>query len=154
MIRTLWALIGKAVYYTLGIIALPVFLNGTKRVKVAIIDPNANQILLCRTWISSQVWNLVGGGIKRNEDKFEAARREVKEETGLDVDVAELEYIAEVNESEFMANFSSHIFMLHIAKKKVAKPRFELIDLQWHKLDKLPKPYNNQTINRHNIKQL
>lgn len=58
---------------------------------LAVIVDNDNKILLLKraeepdTWMPNK-WGLVGGGIEKGETPEEACKREIKEETGLDID--------------------------------------------------------------------
>ena len=53
----------------------------TRRVRV-LIECRGEQLLVLN-WFGPQQWQLPGGGIKRGESVFEAARREVFEELGI-----------------------------------------------------------------------
>jgi len=55
----------------------------------AIIFDEAGRVLLCHRR-DLDVWNLPGGGVERGELPTEAAIRETKEETGLDVIIKHL----------------------------------------------------------------
>lgn len=142
----LWAWLGRMVYFTAGIVFMPIFINGSRRVRIAIIDPDTNEILLGKSWIGAQRWDLIGGGIMKNEDKFVAAIREVKEETGLDISTDQLEYIGQITESEYLSTFSSHIFKVHVKKQPTSRPKIEMVALDWHPLKKLPQPININNI--------
>ncbi len=43
--------------------------------------------------IEGEMWGLVGGHIDQNEDKYQAAVREIKEEIGLEADVDQLQFL-------------------------------------------------------------
>jgi ADP-ribose pyrophosphatase YjhB (NUDIX family) len=51
----------------------------------ALIFNADNQVLMIRTQKWSNLWGIPGGKIKSGEPSVEALRREIKEETGLDV---------------------------------------------------------------------
>ncbi|MEI8270208.1 MAG: NUDIX domain-containing protein [bacterium] len=55
----------------------------------AIITNEQNQILLCLR-NDSDLWNLPGGGLESGETPWQGVTREVKEETGFDVEVEKL----------------------------------------------------------------
>lgn len=55
----------------------------------AIIFDDQNRVLLCHR-TDMDVWNLPGGGVEEGELPTEAAIREVKEETGLEIAIAQL----------------------------------------------------------------
>jgi 8-oxo-dGTP diphosphatase len=62
-----------------------------KKNAVAIIVNNDNKILLLKRADDSKIWMpnkwaLVGGGIEKGESPEQAVKREIKEETGLEVD--------------------------------------------------------------------
>jgi mutator protein MutT len=65
--------------------------DGLTKNAVAIIVNDDNKILLLKradepkTWEPNK-WALVGGGIEKGENPNEAVQREIKEETGLDID--------------------------------------------------------------------
>lgn len=50
-----------------------------------VVQRTPGEILALRK-LDNKRWELPGGKIKANEDRFEAAKREVKEETGLKID--------------------------------------------------------------------
>ena len=144
--KSIWPLIGRALYYIGGPFVFPFTLNKSRRVKVALIDPETDRILLSQTWIGLQEWNLVGGGIQKGEDMYVAAIREVKEETGLNISTNQLEHIDEITESEYRATYTSHVFLAHVPEKAVERRKIELLGLEWFDRKHLPKPYNKQTI--------
>ncbi|MGI5844792.1 MAG: NUDIX domain-containing protein [Candidatus Xenobium sp.] len=61
------------------------------RVRAAVLLHQADSVLLVRHQKGARTyWLLPGGGVNYGETAPEAARREVAEETGLDVEVADL----------------------------------------------------------------
>ena len=142
-----WAWLGRFIYYTAGTFVLPFTLHKSQRVKVALIDKQNEQILLGTTWIGKQRWSLIGGGRMQGEDKFVAAIREVKEETGLNIDTMDLEYVDTITESEYMSKYTTDIFITLLDKQPTQRRKLEMLDLKWHSLNKLPKYRNSHAIN-------
>jgi 8-oxo-dGTP diphosphatase len=65
--------------------------GGVKKNAIAVIVDKDNKFLLLKRsdepkqWMPSK-WALVGGGVEKDESPEEACKREVKEETGLEID--------------------------------------------------------------------
>lgn len=53
-----------------------------ERARIAVFDTNG-RVLLVRSWVGTQLWELPGGAIQRNEQPLDAALRETFEETSL-----------------------------------------------------------------------
>jgi len=64
----------------------------------AIIIENNKILLMQRNKNGNEYYTLVGGGVKQGETQEEAVKREVKEETGLDVTSTQLAFIEELPE--------------------------------------------------------
>jgi len=83
-------------------------------------------------------WSLPGGNIEYGETFFEAAKREAKEETGLDID--DLEVICVQTDLNEHAHYVS---VGLIAKKFFGKPEVMepdvIVTWSWFDLDKIPK---------------
>lgn len=69
---------------------------GSIRIRVAVLVVRGGDILLVRHEKNgNSYWLLPGGGLEYGECMLDAVKREVKEETGLDVDVGEVVLIWE-----------------------------------------------------------
>jgi len=68
-------------------------------VRVVITDEDKNVLMLKQNHKEREIWLLPGGGIEEGENASQAAVREVKEETGLDVEIKRLLWhVQEVSE--------------------------------------------------------
>lgn len=86
----------------------------TTRVSVVVIDDS--KILLVRHRKGSrQYWVLPGGRLEYGENFFECAVRELKEETGLDVEVERLLFLSEA----IAPDRSRHIVNIYLKAKVV-----------------------------------
>lgn len=110
---------------------------------------NDGDILLVKTSYSKK-FSLPGGGIKKGETAEEAVKREVKEETGIEVLKCHLvgEY---ENNNEYK---NDHISMFYIDEFKVgSKPKtIEIDESGFFPLDDLPKNTSQATLRRVKVK--
>jgi len=74
-----------------------------------IIFDQQNRILLCHRR-DYDVWNLPGGGLEKGESPWDGVKREVKEETGLGVEISKLIGIyTKPNENDIAFSFICNI---------------------------------------------
>lgn len=79
-----WAGAGRVGFWlTRWALRLPVWPFTAPRVRVVIIAEG--RVLVVRQWFGEQKWELPGGGMKAGETSYEAARREIDEEVGLEL---------------------------------------------------------------------
>ena len=71
----------------------------TGGVRVIVLDEEGKMLLVKQHHENKDIWMVPGGGIEEGEGARQAAAREVKEETGLDVEVGRLVWhVEEVSE--------------------------------------------------------
>lgn len=84
-------------------------------VGVVILNPNDEMLLLCSHKFSNH-WIVPGGGVEWGESMAECAKREVKEETGLDImDIEFLDADEEIFPKEFFKK--QHFIFLDFCAK-------------------------------------
>ena len=114
-----------------------IFRPKTKGTK-CVIEHN-KKILLIKNNYGKKKWNFPGGGVKRNENPKDAVKREVKEETGLDIhDIKFLgDFISEIEYKKdrvycFSAKSSTDELNLH---------KYEILEAGWFSSDNIPEPF-------------
>ncbi len=75
----------------------------------AVILDKDDRILLCHR-TDYDLWNLPGGGLEKGESPWNGVKREVKEETGLDVEITELVGIySRIDKDEVIFQFKCEV---------------------------------------------
>ena len=116
------------------------FITGTIRPKfrvavAAMIFDDKGYILLCEhTYRKFHPWGLPGGGLEYGENPEDGVRREVREETGLDVQVEKLL-------SAESAPNNHHINLIYLCKivGGMFQPNHEISQTRFFSVDELPK---------------
>lgn len=97
-----------------------------------IIRDEQNRVLLClRT--DYDMWNLPGGGLEKGESPWDGTIREVKEETGFDVEIVKLSGVySKPDKDEIILNFECKIIGGEATLNDEAK------DIKWFAFDEIP----------------
>lgn len=85
-------------------------------------------------------WGLLGGFLGRDETLIDAVKREVKEESGWEIDTIQLFRINDNPNRPKEDRQNVDIIFLAKAGKKISTPDEETKELQWFSLSSLPKP--------------
>ena len=87
------------------------------------------KVLLVKHSYGSRAWCFPGGGQKRGESLEETAKREVKEEVGLDL--ASVEFIGNfVSKNEYKHDHV-HVFLAHVPTGEVRIDGEEIVAHEW-----------------------
>lgn len=128
MLNTLFriVLMGRKIYWF-------IFRPVTIGVKVLVVSQN--KILLIKNRYD-KFWYLPGGGIKTGEIFFEAARREVKEECGINLEKFKIFGVY----SNFFEYKSDHIILLQCdaSESTLIKSGFEIEEAAFFNFNNLP----------------
>jgi ADP-ribose pyrophosphatase YjhB (NUDIX family) len=91
------------------------------------------------------LWNLPGGGLENGEAPWQGVIREVKEETGLDVEITKLIGIySKTDKNDIVFAFECKIIGGKITLNEEAK------DIKWFSLNEIPKNFPPKQLERIN----
>ena len=123
------------------------FTRPNKRgVKCVVCD--RERVLLVRHTYGSRAWDLPGGGVKRRESPRTAARREMEEELGLDVEWTEL---GQVKGNVNHRHDTIHCFGAQVPAPHLRLAEDELSAARWFTRSDLPSdvgPYVHAVVSR------
>jgi 8-oxo-dGTP pyrophosphatase MutT (NUDIX family) len=100
---------------------------------------SGDELLLIRHTYGHSAWTLSGGGLKKNESKEEAVKREVKEELGLDITP---QYIGEFTHHPDYKIDTVSCFVARIEKIEPKIDHLEIKDAKWWHIDNLPEDHS------------
>lgn len=110
---------------------------------VSVIVTNlGGDVLLLRHSYGPAVWSLPGGGLGRGEDPLEAARREVREELG--VELARIEPVGTLEEVLSGSPHTAHIFA-GVCDRQPRPDRREVTEARFFPSHSLPEPLGRTT---------
>ncbi len=117
--------------------------NRSPKVGVGVIIIRGDSVLLGKRKNShgDQTWSFAGGSLEFGESIFECARRETKEETGLDI--SNLQYGPYTNDI-FVKENKHYVTAFILASSENGEPRVlepeKCEEWRWFKWDQLPEP--------------
>ncbi len=142
--KKLWRFIG-VISYWLTLPLLFLYLRRDERTRVLLVHDD--KILVVKGWLSSGKWGLPGGGVKRGEKAAEAAVRELKEETSIDLPQHALKEIGKFNHRQNGLMFEYVLFIGRPDKELHARPvQPEIVEAKWVDISKLNKRNSRETV--------
>jgi len=100
---------------------------------------SGDELLLIRHTYGRSAWTLSGGGLKKNETKEEAVKREVKEELGLDITP---EYIGEFTHNSDYKIDTVFCFVARIKKIEPKIDHLEIREAKWWNINNIPEDHS------------
>jgi len=97
---------------------------------------NQDKLLLVRLGYGHKKWVLPGGGIDKGENGEEAAKREVKEEAGLDIE--NLIYIGKRFNTNQYKKVDVFYYTTKTYNSNLVIDNQEIVDAGWFKINELP----------------
>lgn len=104
----------------------------------------SGEILLVRLSYDQGQWTLPGGGIESGESPSDAAIREVREETGLDVEISDLYGVYWRRDTELIL----FAFRCRVTGGSLRPDGDEILEVRYFPTDALPRPITNVTLLR------
>lgn len=127
--KAIWLVMGRVAFW-LAWPALFAYLRVGSRTRVVVIKDG--RVLVVKGWLGGGKWSLPGGGVHHGEHPELGAVRELKEETGLEVEVSDLTELGHGKQSAAGLSFRYSSYAVKIPSKQATKKqRFEIVDMAW-----------------------
>lgn len=96
------------------------------------------EVLLVKSWLGPGQWILPGGGLRTREDSVLGALREVREETGIELDPKQIKFLEKRRARDNGLSAKLIIYSIDLSRRPEFRPRrVELVDVRWFSLQGL-----------------
>lgn len=110
--------------------------NPEKRGVKCVLTRDSEVLLVRHTYGREERWELPGGGVKRGEDPAEAARREAREELG--VDLADWRFLGDLFERIDGKRDRLWCYTTELTSGEIERDGAEIAEVRWFDRDRLP----------------
>lgn len=129
MSNKLWRMTGQVAFWVSWPL-LYLYLRRGRRTRVLIVS--GDHIVVLHNWLGGGKWSLPGGGLHRREKSVDGAVREVREETGLILTSADLQFLGSAKSKKHGLTIEYDQFVANIPRCLALKPqRLEVLDVAW-----------------------
>lgn len=121
-------------------------MNYVTSVVAAVIEDPAGRVLLCQQTYGHRLWGLPGGRIRPGESPVHAAVRDIREETGTDVELIDLVGLytltsnAQAGDDHELPDLLVHVFRARISGEATLNAPGRICRLGWYDAATLPEP--------------
>lgn len=127
--KKLWKHLGTAAFW-LGWLGIYAYLRFGKRTKLLV--RHKDQVLLVKNWLGPDEWSLPGGGIRLGEEPLEAALRELREETEIQLTSSDLKLVSKSLLKTHGLKFISYVYEANLPKlPKTSAHGMDITEAAW-----------------------
>jgi 8-oxo-dGTP pyrophosphatase MutT (NUDIX family) len=134
----MWLLrtIGRVLFWAAWPAYLVYFKRGHGRTRILVW--HSGRILVTKNWVSDGKWSLPGGGLHKGELPLDGARRELLEETGIQVQAADLIYFSEQAYAAYGHHFQFFCYSVTFRNEPVVRAQaHEIAATAWMRPEEL-----------------
>lgn len=127
-------------------------IHKSQRSRVAIINTEDREMVFVKNWLGSGKYQLPGGGIKSSENVKIAARREVNEELGLELNIDDFKLFGKVVGNSYTKVFVVvNVVLPSFTEKTLRIAHHEITEVVTVKLKDIDKIAENIDIDTYNF---
>jgi 8-oxo-dGTP diphosphatase len=126
-------------------------MNSVTSVVAAVIEDAAGRVLLCQQSHGHRLWGLPGGRIRPGESPVHAAIRDIREETGTDVELVDLVGLYTLTDAgpspaglsaadAGLPDVMVHVFRVRFTGEATLNAPGKICRLSWYDAASLPQP--------------
>jgi len=101
-----------------------------------VIEHNGNVLMIRNAYTRINQWTFPGGGVKKNESPEDAIKREVAEETGINV--LELNKLGQFFTTQEYKEDRVHCFYATTKDMETTKDHAEIQEIKWFPVNEIP----------------
>lgn len=139
--RIFFIIIGRLSYW-LGWPVLRILLHNSRRARGIVVCQK--KVMVVKAWLGNGKWNLPGGGINSGESAKTAFVRELKEETGIDVNHIKVQKVGNFSYHTNKLFFEYKTFLVKLSKcPRVQMQVSEIYQAEWVNISDLTSTNSN-----------
>jgi 8-oxo-dGTP pyrophosphatase MutT (NUDIX family) len=127
--HNLWRRVGRIAYW-LSWPAIILYARTTNRTRLLVTC--GDSVLLVKSWLGDGRWSLPGGGLHGGEPPLQAALRELKEETSIELAEADLQLLGAFRFHNHGISFPYTLYAATVPTQlSITAQAYEITDIAW-----------------------